>query len=51
MQKITNGQKETINAPAFETNGRVMVPLRVISQLFGKNVDWYQEGQIATIGD
>ncbi|AEM79267.1 copper amine oxidase N-terminal domain-containing protein [Thermoanaerobacter wiegelii] len=50
-QIIVNGQKETINAPAFETNGRVMVPLRAISQLFGKNVDWYQEGQIATIGD
>lgn len=50
-QIIVNGQKETINAPAFETNGRVMVPLRAISQLFGKSVDWYQEGQIATIGD
>lgn len=50
-QIIVNGQKETINAPVFETNGRVMVPLRAISQLFGKNVDWYQEGQIATIGD
>jgi tetratricopeptide (TPR) repeat protein len=50
-QIIVNGQKETINAPAFENKGRVMVPLRAISQLFGKNVDWYQEGQIATIGD
>ncbi|MGI1690772.1 stalk domain-containing protein [Thermoanaerobacter uzonensis] len=50
-QIIVNGQKETINVPAFETNGRVMVPLRVISQLFGKSVDWYQEGEIVTIGD
>ncbi|MGI1691610.1 stalk domain-containing protein [Thermoanaerobacter uzonensis] len=50
-QIIVNGQTKTIDAPAVETNGRVMVPLRAISQLFGENVDWYQEGEIVTVGD
>lgn len=46
-----NGSAKKINAPAIEYNNRVMVPLRAISQLFNKNVNWYQEGQIATVGD
>lgn len=46
-----NGNVKAIDAPAIIYKNRVMVPLRAISQLFNKSVNWYQEGQIATVGD
>ncbi|OAT87073.1 copper amine oxidase N-terminal domain-containing protein [Desulfotomaculum copahuensis] len=46
-----NGRAQNIDVPAQMYNNRVMVPLRFISQAFGKPVNWYPEGQMATVGD
>lgn len=50
-QVTVNGKAQRIDVPATMYNNRVMVPLRAISQLFNKPVNWYPEGQIATVGD
>lgn len=48
---VVNGKAQNIDVPAQMHNNRVMVPLRFISQAFGKPVNWYPEGQMATVGN
>ncbi len=49
LQVYLNGNPYNIDVPAQIVDGRMMVPLRVISQLFNKNVQWYPVGQIVEI--
>jgi len=49
LQVYLNGSPYNIDVPAQIVNGRMMVPLRAISQLFNKNVQWYPVGQIVEI--
>jgi hypothetical protein len=39
-QVYLNGKAYATDAPAQIVNGRMMVPLRAISQLFNKNIQW-----------
>ncbi|MGI9859752.1 stalk domain-containing protein [Moorella naiadis] len=50
-QVTVNGQAQNIDVPAQMYNNRVMVPLRFISQVFKKPVNWYPEGQLVTVGE
>ncbi|NPV90615.1 MAG: hypothetical protein HPY50_07585 [Firmicutes bacterium] len=44
-----NGKKYDTDVPAQITNGRMLVPLRVVSEMFKKNVQWYPKGKIVSI--
>jgi uncharacterized protein (DUF779 family) len=44
-----NGQAYATGAPAQIVNGRMMVPLRAISQLFNKNIQWDSSSGTITI--
>ena len=44
-----NGTPVALDAPAFETGGRTLVPVRAISEAFGAKVDWYEDTQIVEI--
>lgn len=46
-----NKEKHDIDVPAFETNGRTLVPVRAISEAFGLKVDWDEETGTVTIDD
>ncbi len=49
QQVSLNGNPYSLDTPAQIINGRMMVPLRAISQLLNKNVQWYPTGQIVEI--
>ncbi len=44
-----NGAASTTDVPAQIVNGRMLVPLRAIGQIFKKNVQWYPDGRIVAI--
>ena len=48
-QVSLNGASYDTDVPAQIVNGRMMVPLRAIGQLFHKNVQWYPNGKIVSI--
>ncbi|MGB9846870.1 MAG: copper amine oxidase N-terminal domain-containing protein [Desulfotomaculales bacterium] len=45
-----NGKAQRIDVPAVLRGNRVLVPLRFVSQVLGKPVQWYPEGQIVAVG-
>jgi hypothetical protein len=49
QQVYLNGKSYAIDSSTEIVNGRMMVPLRAISQLFNKNVQWYPNGRIVSI--
>ena len=49
QQVELNGNSYSLDTPAQIIDGRMMVPLRAISQLLNKNVQWYPTGQIVEI--
>ena len=49
QQAYLNGTAYGLDVPAQIVNGRMMVPLRAIGQMFHKNVQWYPNGRIVTI--
>ncbi len=49
QQVSLNGASYDTDVPAQIVNGRMMVPLRAIGQLFHKNVQWYPNGKIVSI--
>ena len=49
QQAHLNGASYGLDVPAQIVNGRMMVPLRAIGQMFNKNVQWYPNGKIVTI--
>ncbi|MCE5223334.1 hypothetical protein LLG10_03980 [bacterium] len=42
-QAVMNGKTTTLDAPPIIQNGRVMVPIRFISEAFSSEVEWKQE--------
>ena len=44
-----NESTVTLDAPAFETGGRTLVPVRAISEAFGATVGWTEETKTVTI--
>jgi len=44
-----NGQQIVIDAPPFILNGRTMVPLRILSQIFNAEVSWDPIFEIVTV--
>ena len=44
-----HGTPVTLDAPAYETGGRTLVPVRAISEAFGSKVDWYEDTQTVAI--
>jgi hypothetical protein len=44
-----NGKPYGLDMPAQIINGRMMVPLRAIGDMFHKNVQWYPNGRIVNI--
>jgi len=49
QQVYLNGSSYTIDVPAQIVNGRMLVPLRAIGELFERNVQWYPNGKIVSI--
>jgi hypothetical protein len=49
QQVYLNGKAYATDAPAQIVNGRMMVPLRAISQLFNRNVQWDANSGTVTI--
>ncbi len=46
-----NGKEVTMDIAPFETNGRTMIPLRVVSECFGFRVDYVDAGEQVLITD
>ena len=46
---IVNGTKVTLDAPTEVKNGRVMVPLRFVSENLGVQVDWNSKTKVITL--
>lgn len=46
-----NGEEKTLDVPAMELGGRTRVPVRVISETFGKNVFWDEFYELIIISD
>lgn len=46
---IVNGKNMTLDVPAKSINGRIMVPLRFVSEAMGANVDWNQSQNLVSI--
>lgn len=44
-----NGMPTATDTPAFNREGRIMVPLRAVSQAFGAQVDWNPQAKTITI--
>jgi hypothetical protein len=44
-----NGQQIVIDSPPFILNGRTMVPLRILSQIFNAEVSWDPIFEIVTV--
>jgi hypothetical protein len=49
QQVSLNGNPYSLDTPAQIIDGHMMVPLRAISLLLNKNVQWYPTGQIVEI--
>jgi len=49
QQVYLNGKSYATDVPAQIHNGRMMVPLRAVSELFHKKVQWYPQGKIVKI--
>jgi hypothetical protein len=49
QQAHLNGASYGLDVPAQIIDGRMMVPLRAIGQMFHRNVQWYPNGRIVTI--
>jgi hypothetical protein len=49
QQAYLNGTSYGLDVPAQIVDGRMMVPLRAIGQMFHRNVQWYPNGKIVTI--
>lgn len=49
QQIYLNGVACTVDVPAQLVNGRMLVPLRTIGELFKKNVKWYPAGNLISI--
>lgn len=41
----------TLDVPPQVVNGRTLVPLRFLGEAFGKQVEWYPEGNIVAVGE
>jgi len=50
-QATVNGIKYTLQMPATVVSGRTFVPIRFVSQAFGKNVNWSPTQKLITILD
>jgi hypothetical protein len=48
---VINGASVALDVPAQMEKGRTLVPLRLISESFGKAPKWYGEGKIVVIED
>ncbi|MCL6548971.1 MAG: MBL fold metallo-hydrolase [Alicyclobacillus sp.] len=48
---VVNGQEIFPDVPPQNINGRVMVPIRAVSEAFGLKVEWNQAAQAAIVGD
>lgn len=46
-----NGMAQKIDVPAQIKNSRTMVPIRFISDIFGRQVNWYPEGLVVTVDE
>lgn len=46
---MVNGTPVSLGVPAETANSRILVPLRFLSEIFDKKVDWYQDGQMIVI--
>lgn len=44
-----NGEAYRLDAPCINNNGRVMIPLRFLSEALGYNVEWLEESRLAII--
>ncbi|WP_027719163.1 copper amine oxidase N-terminal domain-containing protein [Desulfovirgula thermocuniculi] len=40
----------TLDVPPQVVNGRTLIPLRFLGEAFGKQVEWYPEGNIVAVG-
>ncbi len=47
---VINGVEVYPDVPPQVVGGRVMVPIRFISQAFGLEVNWYQQAQMVAVG-
>ena len=47
---FAKGERTKLTDPAYTKNGRTLVPVRVISEGFGLNVDWDEAKQKVSIG-
>lgn len=46
---LVNNREITLDSPAFETNGRTLIPLRVCSESFGLKVEWFDKARTVKI--
>ncbi|MFM1654147.1 copper amine oxidase N-terminal domain-containing protein [Brevibacillus sp. B_LB10_24] len=44
-----NGKEKSFDAPAVLKNGRTMVPLRFVSEVFGAKVSWVEQRNLAVV--
>jgi len=47
---FSDGERIKLDAPAYTRNGRTLVPVRVIAEGFGMEVDWDEQAQKVTVG-
>ena len=48
---ILGNRAVTLDVPPQVVNGRTLVPLRFLGEAFGKQVEWYPEGNIVAVGE
>lgn len=44
-----NGRTQTLETPVFTYNDRTYIPVRLVSEMFGKNVDYSEENNCLTV--
>ncbi|MDO5310333.1 MAG: copper amine oxidase N-terminal domain-containing protein [Clostridia bacterium] len=44
-----NGRTQTLETPVFTYNDRTYIPVRLVSEMFGKNVDYSEENSCLTV--
>ena len=44
-----NGNVEALDVPAVIINGRTLVPVRVVSETFGANVEWIGDSKTVAV--
>ena len=44
-----NGEKKELDVPAFTVNDRTYIPVRFVSEMFGKNVDYSEDENGLTV--